>query len=100
MMKPDTNTLTGWCDLNGGQFVLMFTDPLGQSFFIDVHFDTMAGEMWMTGHWVNAYTGQRGKFIAVGGLRKAPVPNESCLDKTARTFTLIGAMRLLPNPTL
>jgi hypothetical protein len=95
-----TGTVTGWCGLSGGQV----SGPIfnGHSFiFVDIHFNGLGGVITFDGHWFKPIDNQHGLLLGVT-TATPPLPGsgQSCLDKTARTFTLEGAATAVTNPLL
>ena len=98
--KP--NYVRGHCELSGGQVYLTLRDALGQIFDLDVHF-TSTGTIHVTGHWrKRGDPSQHGKLV--GEVDAAPSglldPNNSCFNKTARFFELVGTVTLTQDPLL
>jgi hypothetical protein len=91
------NTVSGYCGLSGGQVTVNFTDALGQTFYVDLHFTGEATTLTFTGHARKRADGQTGKVVGEGVAVPLPdvlVPpsGNSCLSKTATRFTVVGTV--------
>lgn len=98
--KPNAKTVTGWCGLAGGQVALKVTDPLGQVYFLDLHFTVTKDNIVLNGHYwkfARGTTTNHGKVIIEGEV--LPITG-SCTDKTARGFLITGRGDFIPSPTL
>jgi hypothetical protein len=95
-----SGTVSGWCGLAGGQITKNFFN--GHSFeTFDIHFDVIDGWFIGEGHWFKPIDGQHGLILVFGKIiPPLPGSNESCLNKTARTFTLIGTAQAVSEPVL
>jgi hypothetical protein len=89
------NTAAGNCDLASGQVTVTFTDALGQAYTLDIHF-IQVRLLILEGHWRKVGTTQTG--LVIGALDPVPpIPGtstESCFNKTARTFELVGTLAM------
>jgi hypothetical protein len=99
------NTVSGHCGLASGQFTLLFTDALLQTFLFDLHFHAVLPKVVFSGHWVKLSntTGQHGLVTGKATvLSPDPVntPGESCTTKTAANFLVAGSAVAVTSPTL
>jgi hypothetical protein len=102
----DDNTVSGHCGLVGGQCTLLFTDALGQTFLLDIHFTSVfpPPTLLLTGH-ARKLTGspqQTGKLV--GEAEAVPLPDNfpapppegnSCLAKSATLFTFTAFIEVV-----
>jgi hypothetical protein len=93
-------TVSGYCGLSGGQ--VRGTVFNGHSILnVDIHFNGIAGVIVFDGHWNKPIDDQHGLLIgATLAIPPLPGSGQSCLDKTARTFTLVGGAVAVSDPTL
>lgn len=100
--KPGGNTVAGNCGLSSGQVEVFFTDALGQTFHLDVHFIGLASKLVIEGH-ATKLTGTPRQVGLVVGVVEAVPPNKTlsgtgCNNKTARLFTIVGAIATVTTP--
>jgi hypothetical protein len=88
------NTVSGNCGLSTGQVTVTFTDALGQAFTLDTHFVAVGGFLFIEGHAKKVGSTQTGLVVGFV-VAIPPVPGtstQSCTNKTATTFTLVGVV--------
>ena len=94
-------TVTGHCGLSGGQVFVTFTDALGQTFTLDLHFNGVGTVLAFTGHWHKAGSNQHGKVVAEAVAVPVPeIGGRSCLTKTQEQFLVAGTATAVTDPTL
>ncbi|MDQ3756774.1 MAG: hypothetical protein M3394_02870 [Actinomycetota bacterium] len=81
----------GHCGLSGGQVTVTFTDSAGNTYTISIHFTGVGGALVLTGHVTGG--GTNGKFLGAAlAIPPTPTtPGQSCLNKTANDFLVVGA---------
>jgi hypothetical protein len=90
----DQNTISGSCELFGGEITFNLLDALGQSFYLDLHF-TGNPTLTFTGHVKKRIDGQTGKVVgeavAVPLFDNPGIPTlNSCLQNTVTLFTIVA----------
>lgn len=95
--KPGGNTAAGVCRLVSGQIEQFLVDSLGQVFSVDLHLLGVGAMSLIDGHATKLTDGQRG--LVAGWMEALPpipvlTPDEGCLNKTARTLTILGALAM------
>jgi hypothetical protein len=96
-----SGTISGWCDLAGGQWTGTIFN--GHSFIVvNLHFNVVRRRFIADGHWFKPSDGQHGLLVITGEWiePQSTVTPESCFNKTARTFTLVGTATAVSNPLL
>ena len=100
--KP--NYVSGHCGLSGGQVYVTLNDSLGQTFDADIHFTSTATLINFTGHWHKRNVpSQHGKIAGSNSATAAGDPGtttNSCTNKTARIFNLVGSFTVTQDPLL
>lgn len=89
-----TGIVLGFCGLSQGHGTATITDPLGFTYSVGFHWTGIGGNLVIDGQ-VTKFSNptQRGTFLGLAhaiGPEPITVPGQSCLNKTARTFTVAG----------
>ncbi|MDQ3756412.1 MAG: hypothetical protein M3394_00975 [Actinomycetota bacterium] len=99
--------VTGHCGLSGGQVGGTVTIG-GNTYRVSVHFTGVGGTLVLIGHWTNAADPSHHGLL-VGVTLAVPVPTvttdppglgNSCTQKTASVFNLVGLVAGVPEPVL
>jgi hypothetical protein len=88
------NFVTGHCGQFSGKMSISYVNAMGQRFIVFVHFHALLDQLVMSGHWTKVGTSQHGLLLGVARLLAPdPVtnPGQSCEDKDASDFTIVGA---------
>jgi hypothetical protein len=95
-------TLSGWCGLSGLQVTYTYWNGHA-TVLVDIHVNMAGGVAHIEGHWWKFAEGQHGLVLGVAlVVPPTPVlaPAESCVNKTAETFTFVGVASAFSDPSL
>jgi hypothetical protein len=94
-----SGTWSGWCGLAGGQRTKHYWDGT-QIITVDFHTEYIGGMEVSSGHWHKA-NDQHGKAFGRGFvIPPMPPSGQSCLTKTAVTFSVVADLTLVSDPLL
>jgi hypothetical protein len=101
------NTISGHCGMASAQMHILYIDPLGEDYLIDLHFVDIGGKGILSGHWwkiLNEHTAERHGLL-LGFAQTLPpdpafTPDQSCTNKTARSFLVFAQFVGVSNPAL